>query len=268
MEEEAAVGVGVGSHAALGRRGRVAASSGLRRSGLIEEFFGAVAFEPLLQVALDVRDFWRGRRAGLGGSGRCLRRVGRRRLWGRSSLWDFGGRSWASWGVAAVLPEARASCWIFLIWAIASVERGGHVLVHGGGVVAFDEIRSPAVADHEAFEFFAGDAGEDGGVGDLVAVEMEDGEDGAIGDGVEEFVGVPCGGERAGLGFAIADDAGDDEVGIVESGTEGVAEGVSEFAAFVDGAGGFGATWLGIPPGKENCLKSFLRPASSWVMLG
>ena len=29
-----------------------------------------------------------------------------------------------------------------------------------------------------------------------------------------------------------------------------------------------GATWLGMPPGKENCLKSFFSPASSWLMLG
>jgi hypothetical protein len=29
-----------------------------------------------------------------------------------------------------------------------------------------------------------------------------------------------------------------------------------------------GATWLGIPPGKENCLNNFFMPASSCVMLG
>jgi len=29
-----------------------------------------------------------------------------------------------------------------------------------------------------------------------------------------------------------------------------------------------GATWLGTPPGKENCLNSFRMPSSSWVMLG
>ena len=29
-----------------------------------------------------------------------------------------------------------------------------------------------------------------------------------------------------------------------------------------------GATWLEIPPGNENCLNSFLRPASSWVTSG
>ena len=83
-------------------------------------------------------------------------------------------------------------------------------------------------------------AREDGGVRDLVAVEVKDGQDGAVADGVEEFVGVPGGGERAGLGFAVADAAGDDEVGVVEGRAEGVRERVAELAAFVDGAGSFG----------------------------
>ena len=83
------------------------------------------------------------------------------------------------------------------------------------------------------------DAREDGGVRDLVAVEVKDGKDGAVANGVEEFVGVPGGGERTGLGFAVADAAGDDEVGIVEGCAEGVGERVAKLAAFVDGAGGF-----------------------------
>ena len=75
------------------------------------------------------------------------------------------------------------------------------------GVVAFDEVGRVAVAAEERFELFVRDAGEDGGVRDFVAVEVEDGEDGAVADGIEEFVGVPGGGERAGLGLAVADDS-------------------------------------------------------------
>ena len=29
-----------------------------------------------------------------------------------------------------------------------------------------------------------------------------------------------------------------------------------------------GATWLEIPPGKENCVNSFFSPASSWLTSG
>ena len=85
-----------------------------------------------------------------------------------------------------------------------------------------------------------GDAGENRWVGDLVAVEVQDGQDRAVGGGVEEFVGVPGGGEGAGLGFAIADDAGDDQIGIIENRAEGMADRVAKLAAFVNRSGAFG----------------------------
>ena len=48
---------------------------------------------------------------------------------------------------------------------------------------------------------------------------------------------MPARGQRSGLGFAVADDAGDDQIGIVEGRAIGVREGVAELAAFVDRAG-------------------------------
>ena len=118
------------------------------------------------------------------------------------------------------------------------------------GSIAFDEMRRPAVAFEKFLKFGLGNAGEDRGIGDFVAVEMQDRQDGAVGGGVEEFVGVPGGGERAGFGFAVADDAGDDQIGIVEYGAEGVADGISEFAAFVDRAGTFGGDVAGNSAGE------------------
>ena len=124
----------------------------------------------------------------------------------------------------------------------AEFESGGHALVAVDGVVCGEALYSVgivAVAAEEVVELFAGDAGEDGGVRDFVTVQVKYWEDGAVGDGVEEFVSVPGGGEGAGLGFAVADAAGDEKVGVVEGGSVGVGEGVAEFAAFVDGAGVF-----------------------------
>ena len=60
------------------------------------------------------------------------------------------------------------------------------------------------------------------GIGDLVAVKMQDRQDRAIDSRIQKLVGVPGGRERAGLGFPVADDAGNREAGIVESGTEGM----------------------------------------------
>ena len=47
---------------------------------------------------------------------------------------------------------------------------------------------------------------------------------------------MPAGGHRPGLGLAIADDAGHDQVGIVERRAEGVGQGIAELAAFMDRA--------------------------------
>ena len=45
---------------------------------------------------------------------------------------------------------------------------------------------------------------------------------------------MPGSGERAGLGFTVADDDGDQQVGIVESRAERMRDAVAEFTAFVD----------------------------------
>ena len=79
---------------------------------------------------------------------------------------------------------------------------------------------------------------------------------------------MPGGGQWAGLGFAVADDAGDDQVRIVERGPKAwLIEYPSSPPSWID-PGVCGETWLEIPPGKENCLNSFFSPASSWLMFG
>ena len=117
------------------------------------------------------------------------------------------------------------------------VERRGHPLVHFHRVVAFDEIRRVAVAAEERLQFVARNAGQHGGAGDLVAVQMQNGQHGAVVDRIEKFVRVPTGRERAGLCFAVADDARDEQVGIVERGAEGMRQRVPQLAAFVNRTG-------------------------------
>ena len=51
---------------------------------------------------------------------------------------------------------------------------------------------------------------------------------------------MPAGRERAGLGFAVADDAADQQVGVVEGGAERVHQRVAELAAFMDRSGRLG----------------------------
>src|SRR5205085_9927806 len=59
----------------------------------------------------------------------------------------------------------------------------------------------------------------------------------AVSDGVQELAGVPRCCQRAGFRLAVAHDAGDDQVRIVEYGSERMAEGVSQLAPLVDRSG-------------------------------
>ena len=151
---------------------------------------------------------------------------------------------------------------------MAVIQGGGHELMHLFRVVAFDKVGRPAAASQKLLQFLMLDAGEHGRVADLVAVEVQDRQHGSVGDGVEKLVGLPCGRQGARFRFAVADHAGDDQTGIVEHGSEGMAERVPQLATFVNRPGVVGATWLEIPPGNENCLNSFFSPASSWVTFG
>ena len=103
-----------------------------------------------------------------------------------------------------------------------NIERGSHELVHLNRVVALDEMRRVTVASEERFQFVLRNARQHGGAGDLVAVQVQNGQHGAVVDRIEKFVRVPARGERAGLGFAIADDTSDEQVGIVQRRAESV----------------------------------------------
>ena len=86
----------------------------------------------------------------------------------------------------------------------------------------------------------------------LCAVQMEDREHRAVAVRVEEPHALPRSFERTGLGFAVADHARDDQVGVVERSAERVHQRVAELATFVDRSGRGALTWLGMPPGVEN----------------
>src|SRR3569833_1465857 len=120
------------------------------------------------------------------------------------------------------------------------VERRGHRLMHVRGIVAFDKVGRPAVAFEQLLEFVVGDTSQDRRVGDLVAIKVEDWQDGAGGGGIEELVRVPGRRQWPRLGFAVANDTGGDEVGVVEDRAERVAQRISELSPFMDRPGALG----------------------------
>jgi hypothetical protein len=67
------------------------------------------------------------------------------------------------------------------------VQDGGHQLMHRFRIIALDEARVPAAATQELLQLLRLDPGQDRGVADLVAVQVQDRQDGTVVDRVEEF---------------------------------------------------------------------------------
>src|SRR5580704_514243 len=100
--------------------------------------------------------------------------------------------------------------------------------------MALDEAWSPTTPLQQLHQLLPRDAGQQRGIGDLVAVEMKNRQNGAIARGVQKLVGMPRRGQRPGLRFAVADDASDHERRIVKHGAEGVARRITELAALMN----------------------------------
>ena len=137
-------------------------------------------------------------------------------------------------GAGTRLALDRANCLVGLI------HRLGHHrvrIVRGADV---DDVRSVAVAGEQVGQLRIGHRGEDGRRGDLEAVQVQDRQDRARGSRVEELGAVPRGGGRTGLRLAVADDAGDDQVRIVEGRAERRRQRIAQLAPswMVPGTGG------------------------------
>ena len=128
------------------------------------------------------------------------------------------------------------------------------------GFVPFDEVRLVAHALEELLQLLLGNAGQEAGVGDLVAVEVQDRQHAAVAGRVEKLVAVPAGGQRPGFRLAVADDAGDDQVRVVERGAVGVAQRVAQLAAFVDAARRLRRDVAGDAAGEAELLEQPLHP--------
>jgi hypothetical protein len=81
--------------------------------------------------------------------------------------------------------------------------------VHLFRLFAFNEEGRPAAAAEDLLQFLMLDAGEDCGVADLEAVEVQNRENRPIRDRIEKFIASPSGRQRTRFGLAVADAARD-----------------------------------------------------------
>ena len=136
-------------------------------------------------------------------------------------------------------------------------------------VGALDEVRRPAVAAEQALELLVADAGQDGGVVDLVAVEVKDGQHRAVADRIEELVDVPRGGQRAGFRLRRRPPPRRRSGRDCRRPRRRRARARSP-ARRPRGwsRASPGVQWLPMPPGKENCLKNSRRPVVVLALFG
>ena len=126
-------------------------------------------------------------------------------------------------------------------------------------------------AVEELVELFVGDAGQDGRVGDLVAVEVQDWENDTIGQWVHELVGLPRSCKWAGLCLAVADNSDCQQGWVVQDSAVCVGQGVAQLAALVDGAWslrcvvGRDSTW--VREAAEELLEALFIVGDEWVGL-
>src|SRR5271169_5852495 len=88
---------------------------------------------------------------------------------------------------------------------------------------------------------------------------MQDRQYCSVANRVQKLADVPGGCEGAGLGFAVADYCGDDQLRIVERCAAGVRKHVSQFASFVNRTGSF---WRAVAPnaaGEGKLLKELAQ---------
>ena len=134
--------------------------------------------------------------------------------------------------------------------------------MHRHRVVALDEDHLVTVPLEQLLKLIMLEAGQQGWIGDFVAVEVQNRQYRAVGDGVDELIRVPTGGECASLGFAVTDHAGDQQVWIVKRRTVGVQQRVAQLAALVDAARRFRRDVAGDAAGKRELLEQTLQPGS------
>ena len=139
------------------------------------------------------------------------------------------------------------------------VERVRQCAVYLHRLIALDEIRLPAAALEHFAQLLLRNARQQGRVGNLVAVQVQDRQNNAVRHRIEELVAVPRGCQRAGLRLAVTDNYGCDQVGVIQHRTEAVRQRIPQFTALVDGARGLRGNVAGNAARERKLLEQALH---------
>ena len=152
-----------------------------------------------------------------------------------------------------------------------TLQRRRHGLMHAVVIRSFDEVRVPTIPAQQIFQFLVGDPGQQGGVVDLVSVEVKDRKYSPVANRIQKFADVPRGRQRTSFGFAVAHHGRNDQVGVIERGSAGVREHVPQFTSLVNGSWGLRRAVTANAAGERELFKevpqAFFVLAFLWIDL-
>src|SRR6266446_276627 len=230
-------------------------------AAFVEQFTRSVAFHPIFEL-LDMVGVLEVRERHLMRAPSPLDRLAVHELWPGPAFW----RAEDDHGPTRPLHRIRRGTRRILDpvnLRYDRIKRAGQTLMHHGRDVAFHEIRFIAVTAKQVGQFLVADASEHGRIGDLEPIEMKDRKNRTITRRIQKLVGMPTRGERTSFRLTVADDAGHDQIRIVECRAVCMDEAITEFAPFMDRPGSFrrDMTWDAVRPGE--LPKEPLQPVSA-----
>ena len=99
--------------------------------------------------------------------------------------------------------------------------------MHCHRIAAFDKNGLVAVTGQKTTDSIIAFATPDSRTGNLIFIEMQNGKDCAVAYWVQELVSFPAAFQRAGFGLAVANDRGNNQVGVIKCRTERVHQNVT-----------------------------------------
>ena len=106
--------------------------------------------------------------------------------------------------------------------------------MHQRRLIALDKNRLIPVAHKKGVQLGVGDARQNGRIGNLVAIQMQDRQNRPVMHRAEKLVGMPRSGQRPCLGLAIAHHASHNQVGVVKGGAVSMRQRITQLATFMD----------------------------------
>src|ERR1035437_1432879 len=144
--------------------------------------------------------------------------------------------------------------------------------MHDLRVVTLNKVRLVATSAVQSLQICVTGASLCGRTGNFIAVEVQNRKDRTVSHRVEKVDRLPASLKWAGLGLAITDDAGDNQVGIVESGAECMDQRVAKLSSLMHRIGDMRPAVAGHPAGRRELAKhkaqAFLIQRDFWVNLG